>query len=88
MKTETEAGKAVKWVAPKPPYIGYKFTHHRLGNVKVIAIHPLGTIDVENIGTGNCYRITGLPLNGVPCEFNHGWYLGLPLEGKAVEKTL
>ena len=50
MKTETEAGKAVKWVAPKPPYIGYKFTHHRLGNVKVIAIHPLGTIDVENIG--------------------------------------
>ncbi len=42
--------------------IGTVFTHPTLGNVKIIAIHPLGTIDVRNIWSGRCYRISGLPL--------------------------
>ena len=44
------------------PKIGLVFTHPVLGNVKIIAIHPMGTIDVQNIYTDRCYRISGLPL--------------------------
>lgn len=44
------------------PRIGLRFDHPTLGNVIVIAVHPLGTIDVRNIWTGRCYRITGLPM--------------------------
>lgn len=46
----------------KNPEIGMAFTHPTLGNVKIIAIHPLGTIDVQNIYSDKCYRITGLPM--------------------------
>ena len=44
------------------PQIGLRFNHPTLGNVVIIAIHPLGTIDVRNIYTDRCYRITGLPM--------------------------
>jgi len=43
--------------------VGTVFTHPTLGNVKVVAIHALGTIDVKNIFTGRHYRISGLPMN-------------------------
>jgi len=49
----------------KQPTIGTVFTHSTLGRCKVIAIHPLGTIDVQNIFTDRCYRITGLPLRSI-----------------------
>lgn len=42
--------------------VGTKFTHPTLGNVIVIAVHPLGTVDVRNIYTDRVYRITGLPM--------------------------
>jgi len=28
---------------------------------RVLAVYDFGTVDVEVIATGNCYRITGLP---------------------------
>ena len=40
--------------------VGAVFTHPTLGNVKVVAIHPLGTVDVKNIYTDRHYRISGL----------------------------
>ena len=43
--------------------VDFKFTHPTLGNVIVITVHPLGTLDVRNIWTDRCYRITGLPMN-------------------------
>lgn len=42
------------------PKVGMVFTHPTLGNCRIIAVHPAGTIDVENIHTERCYRITGL----------------------------
>lgn len=41
---------------------GTLLNHPTLGRCKVIAVHPLGTIDVQNIFTDRCYRITGLPM--------------------------
>jgi hypothetical protein len=55
MKTNNETQNEVN--------IGTLFTHPTLGNCKVIRIHPAGTIDVQNIFTDRCYRISGLPLN-------------------------
>lgn len=54
--------KLTKMKSRVEPQIGIAFTHPTLGNVMIIAIHPLGTIDVENIRTGRCYRISGLPM--------------------------
>ena len=28
--------------------------------VRCVAVHPFGTMDVETLDTGDCYRITGL----------------------------
>ncbi len=33
--------------------------HGKIQTVKVLAVHPFGTIDIET-ESGNCYRITGL----------------------------
>lgn len=30
------------------------------GLCRIIAVRPFGTIDVENIRTGRCYRVSGL----------------------------
>jgi hypothetical protein len=43
--------------------VGMILTHEWLGMIKVIAVHALGTIDVERMETGRCYRISGLSLN-------------------------
>lgn len=32
----------------------------RAERVRVLRVYPAGTIDVEVIATGNCYRLTGL----------------------------
>jgi hypothetical protein len=40
--------------------VGQVFTHPTLGNVKVIAVLPLGTIEVKNIYSDRYYRISGL----------------------------
>lgn len=42
--------------------LGAIFTHPILGRVKVIAILDCGTIDVQNIFSDKCYRISGLPI--------------------------
>ena len=39
--------------------IGDIITNARLGRVRIIAIHPFGTIDVQR-ADGQCFRITGL----------------------------
>ena len=31
-----------------------------IGKAVIIAIHPHGTIDVESLTTGKCYRLSGL----------------------------
>jgi len=49
-------------VACQPGEIGSVCVHPTLGKVKITDIHPAGTIDVRNIFSGNCYRITGLPM--------------------------
>lgn len=33
------------------------------GWCRLLQVHPLGTIDVQNPKTGQCYRITGLPMH-------------------------
>jgi hypothetical protein len=30
---------------------------------RLLQIHPLGTVDVERLSDGSCYRVSGLPLN-------------------------
>lgn len=45
------------------PQLGDTFTtriHSTNKEVRVIAVHPFGTMDVETLDTGDCYRITGL----------------------------
>lgn len=59
MTTPTPTGEPVRAESISS---GYRFTHPTVGNVVVIAIHPLGTIDVRNIYTDRCYRLSGLPL--------------------------
>ncbi len=44
------------------PQVGQVFTHPSLGNVKIVAVLPMGTIEVKNIYTNRYYRISGLPL--------------------------
>lgn len=29
---------------------------------RVYRLHPLGTVDVESLDSGRCYRLSGLPL--------------------------
>ena len=45
------------------PQLGDTFTtriYSTSKEVRVIAVHPFGTMDVETLDTGDCYRITGL----------------------------
>ena len=46
------------------PQVGDTFTTPLYNNepksVKVLAVHSFGTMDVEVLATGKCYRITGL----------------------------
>ena len=32
----------------------------QIGIVRVLRVYKFGTMDVESVATGNCYRITGL----------------------------
>lgn len=46
----------------KPVKIGDIVKGYYFGPARIIRIHPFGTIDVEVIASGRCYRISGLPL--------------------------
>jgi hypothetical protein len=41
-----------------------------IGLAKVLAVHAFGTMDVESIRTGRCYRISGLAWVDAPAS---GW---------------
>ncbi|HZN48397.1 MAG TPA: hypothetical protein VFB71_12290 [Ramlibacter sp.] len=38
----------------------------RLGPCRVLKVHPAGTLDVERLTDGTCYRLTGLPWGRSP----------------------
>lgn len=40
--------------------VGDEIRHPALGLVKVITVQPAGTVEVEQIRTGKCFRISGL----------------------------
>ena len=42
-------------------FVGSRFTYPPLGVVRVVGVHPAGTVDVEG-SSGAFYRITGLAI--------------------------
>jgi hypothetical protein len=42
------------------PKIGMYIINDRIGTCIIIAIHAAGTIDIQSVVTGRCYRMTGL----------------------------
>lgn len=44
----------------RPPLaIGDELIHETLGRVRVLRIRPAHIVDVEQLSTGRCYRISG-----------------------------
>lgn len=42
--------------------IGATFAHPTLGRCRVLVQHGAGTVDVERLSDGKCFRLTGLRL--------------------------
>ena len=39
------------------------YLYGKLMRCRVLAVHPLGTIDVERLSDGRCFRVSGLRLD-------------------------
>lgn len=57
-------------VTKTPPSVGVVFSHPTLGRVIIIAVYPMGTLDVRNIFTNNCYRTPAVRCRK-PCAAGH-----------------
>lgn len=42
------------------PKVGQQIDHEKLGACIIRRVYRAGTIDIEQVGTGNWFRITGL----------------------------
>jgi len=42
--------------------VGARYWCERLGECRIVRVHPMGTIDVECLANGRWYRVTGLAI--------------------------